>query len=56
MAAAGLAAEFLPVHLVVAATGILGNLCLGTLCLGAVLLGVRATEVRDGADRHVTSG
>ncbi|MDT9689787.1 MFS transporter [Streptomyces sp. P9(2023)] len=50
MAAAGLAAEFLPVHLVVAATGVLG-----TLCLVAVVLEVRATEVRDGADRHVTS-
>ncbi|MEU9699800.1 MFS transporter, partial [Streptomyces sp. NPDC047981] len=51
IAGAGLAAEFLPVHLVVAATGVLG-----TLCLVAVVLEVRATEVRDGADRHVTSG
>ncbi|MEU4267167.1 MFS transporter [Streptomyces sp. NPDC026092] len=51
MAGAGLAAEFLPVHLVVAATGVLG-----TLSLVAVVLEVRATEVRDGADRHVTSG
>ncbi|MFG2643423.1 MFS transporter [Streptomyces sp. NPDC048370] len=51
MAGAGLAAEFLPVHLVVAGTGVLG-----TLCVLAAVLHLRATEVRDGADRHVTTG
>ncbi|MFE5935719.1 MFS transporter [Streptomyces sp. NPDC056470] len=51
MAGAGLAAEFLPVHLVVAGTGVVG-----TLCVLAAVLHVRATEVRDGADHHVTSG
>ncbi|MEU9995333.1 MFS transporter [Streptomyces sp. NPDC050848] len=51
MAGAGLAAEFLPVHLVVAGTGVVG-----TLCVLAAVLHLRATEVRDGADRHVTTG
>ncbi|MFD0368966.1 MFS transporter [Streptomyces sp. NPDC127114] len=51
MAAAGLAAEFAAVHTVVAGAGVLGT-------LGAVLLAlqVRATERRDAADRHMTSG
>ncbi|MFG3425222.1 MFS transporter [Streptomyces californicus] len=59
MALAGLAAEFFPVHQVVAGSGILGTVC--TLLLVAE---VRATapgrmsdtEGRDRADRHVTSG
>ncbi|MGW2558026.1 MFS transporter [Streptomyces sp. NPDC001514] len=51
MAAAGVAAEFLPVHQVVAGIGALGTLCV--LVLAAEL---RRTEVRDGADQHVTSG
>ncbi|MFF5927377.1 MFS transporter [Streptomyces hydrogenans] len=46
MAGAGLAAEFVPVHLVVAGAGLLATVIL------AVLL---ATEGRDGADRHMTS-
>ncbi|MFJ2785594.1 MFS transporter [Streptomyces sp. NPDC093249] len=51
MAAAGLAAEFVPVHTVVAGTGIVG-----TLCLLAAARELRVTETRDGADRHVTCG
>ncbi|MEU5984022.1 MFS transporter [Streptomyces sp. NPDC047434] len=56
MAAAGLAAEFAAVHLVVAGAGVLG-----TLAVLWVVAEVRATEagtteVRDGADQHVTSG
>lgn len=49
MAGAGLAAEFLPVHLVVAATGVLG-----TLCLVAVVLEVRATEGRPKCETGLT--
>ncbi|MBT2444948.1 MFS transporter [Streptomyces sp. ISL-36] len=51
MAAAGVAAEFVPVHLVVVGAGVLG-----TVCVLALVAEVRATEVRDGADQHVTSG
>ncbi|MFF4079764.1 MFS transporter [Streptomyces sp. NPDC001777] len=62
MALAGLAAEFFPVHQVVAASG-----AVGTLCTLLVIREVRATrprsgeqvrgtEVRDGADQHVTNG
>ncbi|MEV5969011.1 MFS transporter [Streptomyces sp. NPDC051921] len=51
MAGAGLAAEFAPVHVVVAGTGVLA-----TLCLVVLVLEVRATERRDAADRHMTSG
>ncbi len=50
MAGAGAAAEFAPVHTVVAGAGVLG-----TLCLLAAAAEPRATEKRDGADRHVTS-
>ncbi|SEC46848.1 Predicted arabinose efflux permease, MFS family [Streptomyces sp. TLI_105] len=50
MAGAGIAAEFAPVHTVVAGTGVLG-----TVCLLAAAVELRATEGRDGADRHVTS-
>lgn len=42
MALAGLAAEFFPVHRVVAGSGVLG-----TVCLPALLLEVRRTETRD---------
>ncbi|MFE2292763.1 MFS transporter [Streptomyces sp. NPDC059452] len=59
MALAGLAAEFFPVHQVVAASGIIG-----TAVSLLVVAEVRRTahgqvsdiEGRDGADRHVTSG
>ncbi|MFF9572483.1 MFS transporter [Streptomyces sp. NPDC014685] len=62
MGLAGLAAEFFPVHQVVAASG-----AVGTLCTLLVVREVRATrprsgerkpgtEVRDGADQHVTNG
>ncbi|MFF1912281.1 MFS transporter [Streptomyces sp. NPDC058239] len=59
MALAGLAAEFLPVHQVIAGAG-----ATGTLCVLLLVLEVRRaapadrirTEVRDGADRHMTSG
>ncbi|MFI9118076.1 MFS transporter [Streptomyces bikiniensis] len=51
MAGAGLAAEFVPVHAVVAGTGVVG-----TLCLLAAAAELRATEGRDGADRHVPRG
>ncbi|MER5496328.1 MFS transporter [Streptomyces sp. NPDC002561] len=62
MTLAGLAAEFFPVHQVVAASG-----AVGTLCTLLVIREVRATrprsgehvlgtEVRDGADHHVTNG
>ncbi|MCW7991617.1 MFS transporter, partial [Streptomyces platensis subsp. clarensis] len=51
MAGAGLAAEFVPVHTVVAGTGVLA-----TLCVLGLVLEVRATERRDAADRHMTSG
>lgn len=58
MALAGLAAEFLPVHQVVAASG-----ALGTACTVLLIVEVRrtapapkpGTEGRDGADRHMTS-
>ncbi|MFB7527549.1 MFS transporter [Streptomyces sp. NPDC056178] len=59
MALAGLAAEFVPVHLVVAGSGAIGTVC--TLLLvrevraTATASGPR-TELRDGADRHMTSG
>ncbi|MGA4975201.1 hypothetical protein [Streptomyces cinereoruber] len=46
-----LAAEFVPVHAVVAGTGVVG-----TLCLLAAAAELRATEGRDGADRHVPHG
>lgn len=59
MALAGLAAEFFPVHQVVAGAG-----AVGTLCLLLLVAEVRRTtpahrirtEVRDGEDQHVTSG
>lgn len=59
MALAGLAAEFLPVHQVIAGAG-----AVGALCLLPLVLEVRRTapahrirtEVRDGADQHMTSG
>ncbi|MFE5515696.1 MFS transporter [Streptomyces sp. NPDC056529] len=51
MAGAGLAAEFVPVHAVVAGTGVVG-----TLCLLAAAAELRATEERDGTDRHVPHG
>lgn len=58
MALAGLAAEFFPVHQVVAGSGIIG-----TVCTLLVVAEVRRTapgqmsdtEGRDGADRHMTS-
>lgn len=58
MALAGLAAEFFPVHQVVAGSGIIGTVC--TLLLVAEVRGTAPgrmsdTEGRDGADRHVTS-
>ncbi|MEU2148504.1 MULTISPECIES: MFS transporter [Streptomyces albovinaceus subgroup] len=58
MALAGLAAEFFPVHQVVAASGIIGTVC--TLLLVAEVRRtdprrMSYTEERDGADRHVTS-
>ncbi|WNI22378.1 MFS transporter [Streptomyces sp. ITFR-16] len=59
MALAGLAAEFFPVHQVVAGAGVLGTLCLLALVAEvrrtAPALPVR-TEVRDGEDRHVPHG
>lgn len=59
MALAGLAAEYFPVHQVVAGAG-----AVGTLCLLVLVAEVRRTapahrirtEVRDGADQHMTSG
>ncbi|MFI6690093.1 MFS transporter [Streptomyces sp. NPDC050485] len=54
MAGAGLAAEFLAPHAVVAWAGLLG-----TVCVVGLLAEVRRSgrpELRDGADRHVTSG
>ncbi|MEU8762159.1 MFS transporter [Streptomyces sp. NPDC048659] len=51
MAGAGLAAEFVPVHAVVAGTGVLA-----TLCVLGLVLEVKATERRDAADRHMTGG
>ncbi|MFF3781422.1 MFS transporter [Streptomyces sp. NPDC001933] len=59
MALAGLAAEFLPVHQVVAGAGAVGALCLLPLVLEVrrTAPGHRIrTEVRDGADQHMTSG
>ncbi|MEV0488748.1 MFS transporter [Streptomyces atratus] len=59
MALAGLAAEFVPVHQVVAGAGVIGTVC--TLLLVREVRntepahGLR-TEVRDGADQHMTSG
>ncbi|MFD7720050.1 MFS transporter [Streptomyces sp. NPDC059814] len=59
MALAGLAAEFFPVHQVVAGSGVLGTLCL-LLLVAEVRRTAPAhrirTEVRDGADQHMTSG
>ncbi|WP_328942496.1 MFS transporter [Streptomyces sp. NBC_00250] len=54
MAGAGIAAEFAPVHAVVAGTGVLGTLCL--LAAAAELRAAGATEGRDGADRQVPHG
>ncbi|MCX5340806.1 MFS transporter [Streptomyces atratus] len=59
MALAGLAAEFVPVHLVVAGSGVIGTVC--TLLLvrevkATAPAGGPRTEVRDGADQHMTSG
>ncbi|MEV6393311.1 MFS transporter [Streptomyces sp. NPDC051907] len=51
MALAGLAAEFYAVSTVVAGAGAIGTLA----CL-ALVAEARRTEVRDGADRHMTSG
>ncbi|TWG05752.1 hypothetical protein FHX80_114232 [Streptomyces brevispora] len=53
------AAEFFPVHQVVAGAGVLGTLCL--LLLVAEVRGTAPahrirTEVRDGEDQHVASG
>ncbi|TXS56961.1 MFS transporter [Streptomyces sp. t39] len=64
MALAGLAAEFWPVHHVVAGSGVLGALCCLVLVARARRHGVGATalaapvptEVRDGADHDVTNG
>ncbi|MEV6161603.1 MFS transporter [Streptomyces sp. NPDC052052] len=59
MALAGLAAEFLPVHQVIAAAGAIGTLCLLLLVRevrNTADTGRIRTEVRDGADRHMTSG
>lgn len=63
MALAGLAAEFLPVHRVVAGSGVIGVVCT-LLLVREVSRTARATapvdgsrtEVRDGADQHMTSG
>ncbi|MFE6663791.1 MFS transporter [Streptomyces sp. NPDC057697] len=59
MALAGVAAEFFPVHQVVAGAGAVGTLCLLPLVLEvrrtAPAPGIR-TEVRDRADQHMTSG
>ncbi|WP_327708785.1 MFS transporter [Streptomyces sp. NBC_00464] len=58
MALAGLAAEFFPVHQVVAGAGVLGTLCLLLLVAEVRRTGPShriRTEVRDGEDRHVTS-
>ncbi|MFH8880848.1 MFS transporter [Streptomyces californicus] len=59
MALAGVAAEFFPVHQVVAGSGVLGTVC--TLLLVAEVRRTAPgrmsdTEGRDRADRHVTSG
>ncbi|MGP3636314.1 MFS transporter [Streptomyces sp. 24-1644] len=63
MALAGLAAEFFPVHQVVAASGVIGTACTLLLIVEVRRTAPRTaseqqsgTEVRDGADRHVTSG
>ncbi|MER5982126.1 MFS transporter [Streptomyces sp. NPDC001787] len=58
MALAGLAAEFFPVHQVVTGAGVIGTVC--TLLLVAEVRGTApaadpGTEVRDTADRHMTS-
>ncbi|WUW21493.1 MFS transporter [Streptomyces sp. NBC_01463] len=63
MALAGLAAEFFPVHGVVAGAGVLGTLCLlllvaevrRTAPASAPAIRIR-TEVRDGEDRQVPHG
>ncbi|MEV0781431.1 MFS transporter [Streptomyces sp. NPDC050423] len=59
MALAGLAAEFFPVHQVVAGSGVLGTLCL-LLLVAEVRRTAPAhrirTEVRDGEEQHMTSG
>ncbi|WP_405899952.1 MFS transporter [Streptomyces sp. NBC_00727] len=59
MALTGLAAEFFPVHQVVAGAAVLGTLCLLSLVAEvrgtAPVAGVR-TEVRDGEDRQVPHG
>ncbi|RII15718.1 enterobactin exporter EntS [Streptomyces sp. YIM 130001] len=54
MALAGLAAEFLPVHLTVAGAGALGTVCALALVLEARRAGAVPTELRDRADRHMT--
>ncbi|MFE7328625.1 MFS transporter [Streptomyces sp. NPDC057565] len=59
MALAGLAAEFVPVHQVVAGAAVIGTVC--TLVLVREVRSTEPahgprTEVRDGADRHMTSG
>ncbi|MEV7197898.1 MFS transporter [Streptomyces sp. NPDC093510] len=51
MALAGLAAEFFAVSTVVTGAGVLGTVC----CL-LLVVEVRSTELRDGADQHVTGG
>lgn len=59
MALAGLAAEFVPVHQVVAGAGVVGALCVLLLALEVRRTapnGRIRTEVRDGADQHMTSG
>ncbi|MFG2625485.1 MFS transporter [Streptomyces sp. NPDC048473] len=59
MALAGLAAEFFPVHQVIAGAGAAGTLCVLLLVLevGRTAPTDRIrTEVRDGADQHMTSG
>ncbi|WP_098894747.1 MFS transporter [Streptomyces sp. t99] len=58
MALAGLAAEFFPVHQVVAGSGIIGTVCTLLLVVEVRRTDPRRmsyTEERDGADRHVTS-
>ncbi|MFF9508894.1 MFS transporter [Streptomyces sp. NPDC014724] len=59
MALAGLAAEFVPVHQVVAGAAVIGTVC--TLVLVREVRSTEPvhgprTEVRDGADQHMTSG
>ncbi|MFE4590033.1 MFS transporter [Streptomyces laurentii] len=66
MAGAGLAAEFVPVHAVVAGAGVLATLCVAALALEVRATaprasdrgtaGVQATERRDAAERAAASG